>query len=157
MGIDADLDRILEDLADEINLEAPAPGGSLGAEVLDIAAVGIAERSLKEQVAPDQSPWADNEPRYAARKGGLPVGVLTGDMLSLVQLEGERDISPRKATARYGVTQEARDKAEWFTTGRDGLNAERPFYDLDPEIESAMFARVDEAVGEFLSRLNSGL
>jgi hypothetical protein len=142
------MDSILDDLADGIDFTERG----LGQEVLDVGAVGIAERSLGRQSWPDGRPWEANEPRYAASKGNRPIGVLTGEMLSLEQLKGTREITPRRAVAVYGTTQDARDKGEWFTTG--GRNSvPRGFYETDAEIDAAMFARIEEGVVEVLRSL----
>lgn len=140
---------VLHRLADGIDLT----GNGLGEDLLDVIVEGIVERSLGEQAAPSGAAWAPNKEPYASsrRKRGKPIGVLTGDMLSLQQVRGTREITPTLALMTYGTSSEARRKLLWFTKGRPGQEP-RPVLGLDPEIVARLKATVLEhlrrSVGE---------
>lgn len=121
----------------------------LGDDCFDLIAAGIHERSIHEQQSPALVAWAPNAPAYARsrRKAGKPVGVLTGEMLSLEQLKGTRAITPKSGVMRYATSSTAADKGAWFTEGADRRPA-RPFYDTDPQIEDAVAERIGRAVDD---------
>ena len=117
-----------------------------GEDVLDLMAEDIQDR-CRNQLAPDGTTWPDNEPRYAARKGGLPVGELTGEMLDINQIKGQRTIEPQTVEMEYGVSEFAIQKAGWFTDGDTSLNRpERPFYEIDEMMEQRIYDRCQDEI-----------
>lgn len=145
-------------LADCVDLTLPGESASLGLDLLGDIAVGIIDRSVDGQKAPDGSAWAENlEPyRSSRRKANKPIGVLSGEMLSLREVQGEVSVSPHEATMTYGTSDETKRRAEWFTRGSDGPGEgevsgakgqqPRPFYGLDPEIEATMTGRIERHI-----------
>jgi hypothetical protein len=87
---------------------------------------------LAGQRAPDGQPWPPNRGRYGERKraAGLPIGVLTGTMLSEPELAGRRTITPDVASWAYGVTTFSFEKATWFSRGTSRGQPPRPFFAL---------------------------
>ena len=149
----ATLAAALLEIADCCDLEGgPVPG--LGEALLDEAARGIKERSDAE-AGPGPEGWAPNAPRYAASaaKRGKPVGVLTGEMLDYEQIKGERLIGAREASMTYGFTPSAKQKATWFTYGRENQPA-RPLYEIDGPIADAMATRVGDHLGRYAADWN---
>jgi hypothetical protein len=133
-----------------LDLDSPGDGygvgrATWGEELADAAADRIRRRSERQR-APDGSRWAPNAPAYKRRKGGLPEGVLTGEMLSPEQVDGRRVVHARVVTMRYATKARARTKALWFQDGtrRGGRRHQppRPFYDLDRADEQFLAIRV---------------
>lgn len=144
------INALLNSLADALDLT----NDGLGEDLLGVVVEGLVDRNAA-QLDPAGADWAANKEPYASspRKAGKPVGVLTGEMLSMVQLAGEKEITSTKATMTYGVNQDARDKSDWFTAGRAGVQEPREFYALDPAIEAKVTERAEEA----LTRIIEGL
>jgi hypothetical protein len=88
----------------------------LGEEIAKVIGDRNVERAALE-MAPDGTHWAANEPAYSARKGGLPVGILTGDMLSDDNMRGRVTIGERSVSVAYGGSEFARAKLGWFAAG----------------------------------------
>jgi hypothetical protein len=164
-----EIEDLLDRLAGGFNFETPGiDGRGLGEELLDVVAEGVIDRTLAEQAQPDGAPLAPNAPDYAKRpaKAGKPIGVLSGEMLSQLEVNGERWIDPERAEMTYGQPGSgARRKAEWFTrgsaenppgdiehSGAEGQPA-RPFYALDDEIRARLGDRSSLALDEFLGSL----
>lgn len=144
----------LMDLVHCCDLDQPGPGGSstLADAIFDVDVQGIRRRSLDGQHGPAGEPWANNEATYAARKGGRPIGVLTGRMLSEEELAGIRAISSDRALMRYGVTGWAIQKAEWFEDGTE-RQPERPFYDSSEDDTPTKEALVNRQIEDTIQRL----
>lgn len=104
-----------------IDFTRKGPQKLLGEALCDRVSEGCQDRSLNRQRGAKRK-WKDNAPGYVKRpeKAGKPVGVLTGEMLSDTEMQGERDIQPRRVTIVYGTNQEVRDKASWFHRGSKG-------------------------------------
>jgi hypothetical protein len=144
MPIRSNLDVVAADLrtlVDSLGLESPGESAAtLADDLFDLQAQRIRDRSLAQR-APDGTTWADNEPRYAARKGYKPVGVgLTGEMLSLEQLRGDRRLGDESATMQYGKDAWNRQKAKWFSEGNDRGQPERPFWEITADDRDALDA-----------------
>jgi hypothetical protein len=154
MAVVSNLTRLLamiRALPRSVAFDAPAGGGEAFGRVLARRAMeGIRDRSLLRQVDPKGKQWEPNEPRYKARKGGKPVGELTGEMLSVDQLLGELELTPDKMTVRYGKSAAVRQRARWFQQGvrsgkaRRWRQKPRFFYDLDAQILDNLAAGVRE-------------
>lgn len=93
----------------------------LGEECLDRVCERCQERSYQQQAGADGQPWQPNADGYkkTKKKRGKIIGVLTGEMLSDVQIAGEREIQPDRATVTYGKNDAVRDKLSWFNKGSD--------------------------------------
>jgi len=117
----SNLDQVeewLEELEHLIDFDAPgATGGTFGDELLDVYSEHVRERSIGAAKAPDGSNWADNAESTKRRKTTSTVGVESGQMLSLEEIEGERVITRDSAEQTYGKTPEAQAKLQWFTRG----------------------------------------
>lgn len=164
-----EIQRLLDQLAGGFNFTTPGTDGrGLGEELLDVVAEGVIDRTLAEQNQPDGAPLAPNAESYAAsrEKAGKPIGVLSGEMLSQLEVSGERVIGPERAEMTYGQPgSEARRKAEWFTRGsaenppgdieHSGAEGQpsRPFYALDDAIRARLGDRSNLALDEFLGSL----
>lgn len=108
---------------------------NLGSDLLDIAEDSH-RRCLDEERSPDNTPWMPLNPRYERWKStyfpGKPMGELYGIMKAPAEIEGERDIGPRKAWYIFGKTDEARAEAAHFEEGDPANNRPgRPFTGLD--------------------------
>jgi hypothetical protein len=160
---------LLMTLADIFDLTRPGATGSLAEDLLDAFALGVIDRTLGGMAA-DGSALAPNRGEYGARKdaAGLPVGIGLGGggdrMLSLLQVRGERTITPDLAEVRYGVSTPARDKASYFTYGSSGSGVrgeysgatgqpERPFWGFDAEIEAAIEDLCEKHLADTLDSL----
>lgn len=156
----------LRGLVESIDFTRPGREGSLGATLIGILHEGISDRNRAEE-DPDGGPWEANRGKHGARKraDSIPVGVghysqggrpatyePGGEMTSLVEIQGEIDISPDAVISAYGATEFARRKGSWFTRGSAGPGAgevsgakdqpPRPFYafndaDADAVLEEA--------------------
>lgn len=78
--------------------------------------------TLKDRAAagagPDGVRWDDNQPDYARRKGGLPVGVgLTGQMLDPDNLRVDASFRGNMIYFTYGGSEEARQHLQFFEQG----------------------------------------
>ena len=152
----------LDALMDTFDLTLPGENGSFGEDLCDIFSQGVFDRTIGRELDADGNPLAPNRGKYGEHKRaeGLPVGIGTDpdrseQMLSLVQLKGERDIQADHATIVYGTTQGAKDKANWFTYGSSGSSVyweysgaknqpPRRFWDFDDDINSQLVARCEE-------------
>lgn len=169
------INRLLERLCSTFDLTQPGTvEESFGRDLLSTTAVLIVSRTLGDQMDPDLNALSPNQGKYAEKKDkrGLPIGVgldaqSNDRMLSLPQVQGEQTITPDQATMKYGVTDAARRKAQWFTAGsNDGLGIEasgaanqpeRPFYALDEVSEGELVVMCDELIERTLAEIASGL
>lgn len=171
-----EIEQALEDLVAAINFTTSGAEGSLGHGLLDVIVDGIDERCANE-VDPDGRPWDPNRGVYgrAKRERSLSVGVgyygplngegdattltgeqVGGEMLSLVQLQGEREIEPDRATMKHGEAgnEFARRKGQWFTAGSVATeDAEASGADNQPPRPFYLIGELDEQViDEYLDR-----
>ena len=154
----------LEALVESFDFEAPGVDGSLADDIVDAVAEGIAERAIDQQSGAEGG-WADNADSYVKRKkkAGKPVSVLSGEMISLVELRGGVETTPTTLTMTYGTAAFTRRRLEWFSNGSDGKDGEpsgaknqpaRPgLYRTDPAID----AEVESRIGAALERHIKGL
>jgi hypothetical protein len=153
----------IERLLGLFTFELPGRSGKgMANEILDTFVESIADRSLADQAAPSGVPWPDNADSTKAdpEKQGRPVGVLYGDMLSVLNLRGTREIQPTRAVMRYGVHQFARRKAQWFSCGSEAVagmepsgatnQPERRFYEVNATDKALARERIGEIWNEFL-------
>ncbi len=127
------LTKILDDMKRQRELFHLDQGG-LGAALLKAATDGV-QASLLAQQTPDGQSWDDLSEDYAKWKGqhfpGKPMGKLHDVMADPVEVAGEPSISSDRATVIYGVTDQARQEAVWFSEGDPGRGRPaRPFWGL---------------------------
>lgn len=177
-----EIERALEDLVGAISFTSSGAEGSLGNGLLDVIVDGIDERCANE-VDPDGRAWDPNRGIYgrAKRERSVPIGIgyygplsdegdastlgaedVGGEMLSLVQLQGEREIEPERATMKHGEAGNdfAKKKGQWFTAGSVGTeDAEpsgaenqppRPFYEFNETDEAVIDEYLDRFVDEVI-------
>jgi hypothetical protein len=115
---------------------------TFGQDAVEIVAKGIYERTFVDQLEPDGSPLAPLKPSTIEKKQrlGYPetIGVETGEMGKLTELEGEPVITRRAIRMTYGLDSDTQSKAEWFTEGDHPVQEPRPFYELDEVIEGEL-------------------
>jgi hypothetical protein len=165
-------------VVDSFNFTAVGRGNKrLGDEALDVVANGIAARTLQRQQEPGGAHMEDNQGDYGKRKQkkGIPVGVgfypvteqgqtkeIGGQMLSDIELSGERVIEEQTATMTYGKDGYAKRKAQWFTNGSTGTDGEksgaknqppRPFYELDDGITTDLDANMTAEFKNYMSHV----
>lgn len=109
-------------------------------EVQRIIGEGQMERNARE-VDPFFSAWAENSPTYKAAKGNLPIGVLTGDMLSEHNIMGNVTTSQGQVTVTYGGDAFASQKMRWFAAGG------RAVWGLDDVIRARLRDYTKERLG----------
>jgi len=159
---------IMPDLTDNTRII----GKKMAVDVLDVMSAEMLERCEDRRVDPTGTPWADNADSYkkSKRKAGKPVGELEHKMLTREQFDGVREFSQTMATSEYGITEEERKKAQWFTRGSEvntptdieasgarGYQPPRPFYELDDNIRAKAGAVIDQAVTDLVSTFNHGV
>jgi len=100
--------------------------GDLGTELLDVAAVDLAERFDNQRDA-DGGPWPALSHKYQEWKDnaypGQPIGVRTGMLRA--ELIGERETTTDRATLAIGATEDAKAEYAWLSEG-DALNNRPP-------------------------------
>lgn len=126
----------LDALADTMRFDRKPKSSrrSVGAQLLAVTAGIVEARTVQGQLEPDGSRLARLKPSTLRRKAeqGFPstISVETGQMMSMEQVMGEQEVTPRSAAMTYGTGPEARAKAASFTEGHPPYQEPRPFYDL---------------------------
>jgi hypothetical protein len=164
-GADGNIDEIeamLVRLADTFDFTLPGEDGSFGEDLMDEFSTSVMDRTVGLGVTPEGKTLAANRGEYGEEKrdAGLPVGIgldedRSDQMLSLVNLKGERSVTPDMATMIFGVTPFARDKGNWFTYGTDGSSVSgehsgakdqppRPFWGFDDEMTGRLVDMCEE-------------
>jgi hypothetical protein len=143
-----DIIAALNDLMGCFDLELPRAGGTLGEKLLDLAAEGVIDCFLTE-TDPDGNPWPPLSPTYEQEKqklvGSQPIGYLYGLLADPAEIVGRRTITADTASMEYGVTQAARDEADWFETGDPSRNRPpRPFYGITRTAETRIGRFLDD-------------
>lgn len=170
MSDDSNIDEIeaLFDRFDEaIDFTRPGEEGSLGKDLLKSQGLRILDRAQAEQGS--EGEWEANRGEYKKRKDkkSLPVGRGLGEddedrMLSQLNVMGEQDVTATEATMKFGQTEKARSKGDWFSNGSEGEDGKRSgaknqprrdFYAITSEDEDAIIEQSAEAVGEWLQSL----
>lgn len=95
------------------------------------AYVDVLKDRADNQSGPFGVRWEDNDPRYAARKGNLPVGVLSGVMLDPANLKVDATFANYRLYMRYAGSEEARQHLRWFEQGG------RKLWGLDDQTQAA--------------------
>jgi hypothetical protein len=111
-----DFDDNLDDLnehMDGIVDSFEQSGDSFIDESKDIVQEHIKSRCDSES-NPDGSAWPENQPEYKARKGGLPVGILTGDMLARESLRPNVTTDGDTLHYHYAGGPFEQQKLGWF-------------------------------------------
>jgi hypothetical protein len=124
---------------------------TLGEDALDVVAQGIYDRTFLAQQLPDGRPLPPLAPATLRdkRRHGFPDTVLvrTGAMGDYRQLQGQRAIERRTASATYGTDEELKQRAEFAAEGSKKQNRPpRPFYELDGTIEAQLDALFEEVL-----------
>lgn len=130
----------------------------LGTDILDSVAQAIYDETVLEQKEPGGAPLAPLRASTLRRKARLgqpsTIGVATGRMLAMQQLQGRRQISGTTASMTYGTTEEERQKAEWFQAGsKKQKRRKRPFYDLNRRTERDIDGIIEDVIGDVIRRL----
>lgn len=141
-------------LGQALNMRRRLRGGRrLGDEAATVLAYGVQRRTVEEQRGADDRPLPplrDRTLRRKARLGrSLLVGVETGDMLSMMELEGNVTVTKDTTALDLGKTEEARDKLDWFVQGDPARN--RPARDIvgiDQETERDLDTLAEEAIAD---------
>ena len=121
--------RILRHL-DKHKTFADLTDGSAGVDLLTIATDGV-EATIAKQQSPDGTRWPELSEDYAQWKAkhypGKPMGHLDEIMADPIEVAGTVAVTSDLASVVYGVGDEAKDHADWFTKGG------RPFFGFTPE------------------------
>jgi hypothetical protein len=96
-------------IMDDVRLDNP----QVLQEISDIYSDVLMERAAN-QVGPYGDRWADNQPDYAARKGYLPVGVLSGEMIAPANLKVTASFNGGRLYLHHAGTLEAQQHMTWF-------------------------------------------
>lgn len=92
----------------------------LGRELCGITTDGIKD-TIDAQQTPDGAPWAPLSEAYATWKSrkfpGQPMAVLHHLMIDPAEVEGIIEVNRSEASVLYGVSEQARQEAEWFQEG----------------------------------------
>lgn len=98
---------------------------NLGHDLCKAATDGVQECIAGEH-DPDGNAWAPLSPKYEEQKAfeypGQPMAVLHQVMANPHEVAGEVVVSADRATVTYGISEQARQEAEWFQEG----NAHQP-------------------------------
>ncbi len=112
--------------------------GGLGETLLDQTAMDIAD-NCRSQVDAEGMPWASLSAWSTERKDkvapGMPIGKQSGLMLAAEQLRGERTITAKAASMKYGRDDKARVEATKFQEGGEVTGTNQPkrsFYGISP-------------------------
>lgn len=127
---------------------------NLGDDLLLIAAIGV-QNNIRQQQAPDGTPWAPLSEKYAEWKAfhypSEPPGVLHFLMAMQDEIMGTVYMSNNEARMTYGITSEARDEMEWFSNGDPSKNRPaRPFWGFTEESIEASTDRVARRLADIL-------
>lgn len=102
----------------------------LGKSLCSTATDGI-QACIDGHHEPDGTPWLDLSPDYEEWKSfhypGQPIGKLHDLMSDPAEVAGDVIVFDDEALVTYGITQQARDEAEWFQKGH-GTQPPRPFW-----------------------------
>lgn len=105
----------------------------LGRQLCKAATDGCQE-CIAGQHAPDGSPWAPLDRHYEEWKAfhfpGLPMGVLHQVMSNPNEVAGEVDVTADRARVTYGITEQAKEEANWFQDPEGGHQPPRRFFGL---------------------------
>ncbi len=169
-NVDSLIDELEKFVTYDFTDQGKPTGKKAANDVLDHMADAMLERTLVQQNQPSGNSLAENSTGYRKRpqKGSKPIGVLTGEMLNRVQMQGVRKFEHDEAIMTYGASTFARDKAEWFTRGSasnppddiapSGAKNQpaRPFYELDDEINRVAMEILDQAMTAAADLWNAG-
>lgn len=119
---------------------------------IDVTAI---EARCRAELDPYGHEWAALSEAYAAWKkkmlGRDQIGILFRRMLAHEELRGSRYISATDALMTYGVTEEARNEAEWFQEGDPARNRPpRPFYDFTASANQTRQAYLDKRFEKYV-------
>ena len=172
-GASSNVDRVeawLNQLSDTFDFTLDGESKSLGEDLLDLAALGILDRSVGQEQQADGSSFAPNRGKYGDKKRslGIQVGIGFGDpnsdkMMSLLNVAGKRELQPEEATATFGATDFAADKGKWFTNGSSGADGDRsgaknqpprPFYELDEYVAQDALDYMTRRVEAIVAMMN---
>ena len=173
----------LENLVNSFNFLMPGIDQSLGRDLVNAVAWGIADRSATELRGADGTPWpenSDNPPgqgykSWKARNYGVfdMPNFRTGQMLSLESLKGRPEIDEHTILMHYGTGDPPQtsaaptgylsdedqkitdvEKAQ-FAHASDEHRPARPFYELDDDIRRAAIEVAADALAQYLTDANN--
>jgi hypothetical protein len=170
----------IEDFVRSFDFTRPGKDQSLGRDVVNVIIRGqivggdsfdtrsILGRAFYQRRGADTR-WKENAPDYREWKGkkygvyDMP-NVRTGQMLSEISMRGRTEYGPTEIVMKYGTGDPPSssaspnqylseqdqaitdvDKAYYATNSHD-----RPFYEIDDEIEEAVLEEVAEALAEYI-------
>lgn len=117
--------------------------GGLGDDVQRIIAEGQMKRA-DHQVDPFGVPWDENTPATLRRKGNLPVGIDTGEMLSESNMFGRAEFEGGYFHVEYAGGAGAVAKLQWFEAGG------RVAWGLDENIKAEIMGRAGQQIGDYI-------
>jgi Phage virion morphogenesis family len=140
------LDKILADLERHkhlFDLDRDDLGRKLGKAFTD----GVQE-CIAGQHDPDGQGWEYLSPAYEEWKGfqfpGNPIGVLHQTMADPHEVAGEMTtLTATQATVTYGITEQAKQEAQWFQEG-DAHQPPRRFWGFTPDSLDEVKKLLDE-------------
>lgn len=163
----------LEEFLLSFNFSLPGKDRNLGRDLAHVFAASISERSASESRGADGSEkWPANKRRYAKMKAdhyGWPEekpNYRTGQMLShaslfgrtkvkdqLVELIYGRQEPPEECYSPFDLRTEAMKKADESITDvekAEYASTERPFFEVDDDVEADVIEAADEALDEYI-------
>jgi hypothetical protein len=102
----------LHKIMDDIRLDHP----QILDEIANVYTDVLTERAAN-QVGPGGVRWDENDPDYARRKGNLPVGILSGEMLAPANLKVTASFTGGRLYLRHGGSPAAQQHLTWFQQG----------------------------------------
>lgn len=146
------LDTIQRDLRKHLDAFDLRRNG-LGRELCGITTDGVQD-TIAAQQTPDGDPWAPLSEPYATSKArnfpGQPMGVLHHLMADPAQVSGIVRVTRNEAAVTYGVSEEAREEAEWFQEG--GSNQPpREFWGINPDAMQLVGETLDQRFDQVTS------
>jgi hypothetical protein len=169
----------IRDVVKSIDFKTSVGGGMMAEAIRDKIVTMIAKRSINFQQDPQGGIWYANAKKYAQWKldhyGSNRVGVMSGQMLSILSLKGTLNVQHGRMTIYYGIGKPSDrqsasptkkimrksstpkpeptdiEKANWFTDGNPrNKQPPREFYGTDDAIDEEVMDVVEEYVGRLL-------
>jgi hypothetical protein len=180
--ISSNIDEVVQGIRDtvkSIDFRSSVGQGMMAEAIREKIVTMIAKRSINFQMDGEGAIWYANEKKYAQWKldhyGSNRVGVMSGQMLSILSLKGTMNVQHGKMTLYYGIGKPSDrhssvsnpkkiskksskpqpeptdiEKGSWFTEGDEGRNRmPRGFFELD----DAIMEEVVDIAEEYLDRI----
>lgn len=157
----------IEGIVTSYNFTLPGRNRDLGMELAYKVADGIHDRSIQEQRGAS-SFWAACDAEYVTEKFDLyktnKTGERTGQMLSILSLVGQVEISEYTVYMTYGIdAAPTRSKYSGYISDQDKsitdaekaehFSAKRPFYELDEVICQACVELARDELIDYMTRV----